>query len=94
MTLRNLNEPRKFSLQAANRRKGMKYMRKYVFLAAAAAAAISTPAFARDGSPYVGLDAGIFFPESKDINGNIDFTNTAITDFGGLDRNGHVQAGL
>ena len=59
------------------------YMRKYLFLAAGAAAAVSSPAVARDGSPYVGIDAGIVFPESKDINGSIDFASPTITDFGG-----------
>ena len=58
-------------------------MRKYMFLAAAAATAIASPALARDGSPYVGIDAGIFYPESKDINGNIDFSSATVTDFGG-----------
>ena len=35
-------------------------MRKYL-LAAAAAAAISSPALARDGTPYVGVEAGVLF---------------------------------
>src|SRR5689334_13317004 len=56
-------------------------MRKYL-LAAVAAAAVSSPAFARDGSPYVGLEGGIVFPESKDVNGSIDFTSATVTDVG------------
>src|SRR6478672_2267528 len=57
----------------------MKYMRKYLFLATIAAAAFASPAAARDGSPYVGVDLGIVFPEDKDVNGSIDFTNNTAT---------------
>mgnify|MGYP003578762880 CR=1 FL=1 len=39
-------------------------MRKYL-LAAAAAAAIATPAVARDNSVYVGIEAGILQPEDQ-----------------------------
>ncbi len=41
-------------------------MRRYL-LAAAALAAIATPAAARDGSPYVGIEAGLLFPKDGDI---------------------------
>src|SRR5690242_6859671 len=58
-------------------------MRKYL-LAAVAAAAVSSPAFARDGSPYVGLEGGIVFPETKDVNGSVDFTNPAVRDIGAV----------
>src|SRR6185437_5330756 len=58
-------------------------MRKVLFLATVAGAVVAAPAAARDGSPYVGLDAGVVLPETKDINGNIDFTNPAVVDFGG-----------
>ena len=54
-------------------------MRKYLFLATIAAAAFASPAAARDGSPYVGVDLGIVFPEDKDVNGSIDFTNNTAT---------------
>ena len=57
-------------------------MRKYL-LAAVAAAAVASPASARDGSPYVGLEGGIVFPETKDINGNATFTDPALTQIGG-----------
>ena len=42
-------------------------MRKYL-LAAVAAAAITSPAAARDGQGYVGIEGGILFP--RDLNGN------------------------
>jgi opacity protein-like surface antigen len=45
-------------------------MRKYLLTAAAAAAFIATPAFA-DG-PYVGLEGGILFPQSTNVDA--DFT--------------------
>src|SRR6185312_5017528 len=52
-------------------------MRKILFLATVAAAAVASPAYARDGSPYVGLEGGIIFPETKDVNGSATFTSTA-----------------
>src|SRR5689334_4344103 len=55
-------------------------MRK-LLLAAAATIAIATPAVARDGSGYVGVDLGALFPKSNQVFGSIDFTNTARTDF-------------
>ncbi|MFN2474413.1 MAG: outer membrane protein, partial [Sphingomicrobium sp.] len=39
-------------------------MRKYL-LAAVAAAVIASPALARDGSPYVGIEGGILFPRNN-----------------------------
>ena len=42
-------------------------MKKYL-LAAAAAAAIATPAVARDGSGYFGVEAGVSFPKDADID--------------------------
>ena len=57
-------------------------MRKILFLATVAAAAVASPAYARDGSPYVGLEGGIIFPETKDVNGSVDFTNPTLIDFG------------
>ena len=47
-------------------------MRKYL-LAAAAAAAIATPAAARDNSGYIGIEGGVLFATNSDIN--IDATN-------------------
>ena len=58
-------------------------MRKSLYLAAtAAAAAVATPAAARDGSPYIGLDLGVVMPETKDVNGSIDFTSATRPDVG------------
>ena len=48
-------------------------MRKYL-LAAAAAAAIATPAAARDGSGYIGVDAGLLLSTHSNIH--IDATNS------------------
>ncbi|HVL79595.1 MAG TPA: outer membrane beta-barrel protein [Sphingomicrobium sp.] len=50
-------------------------MRRYL-LAAAAAAAVATPAVARDGSPYVGIEGGILFPRSQSGDAFVDFTTT------------------
>src|SRR5438270_194078 len=53
-------------------------MRKYL-LAAVAASAVSSPGFARDGSPYVAIEGGINCPENKDVNGSAAFaTRTGI----------------
>src|SRR5437868_1500068 len=54
-------------------------MRKGLLLAAVAVAAVASPAAARDGSPYVGADLGILFPEAKDLNGSVDFTTNTTT---------------
>ena len=42
-------------------------MKKYLF-AAAAVAAIASPAAARDGTGYVGLEAGVFIPQKSDVD--------------------------
>ena len=49
-------------------------MRKYL-LAAVAAAAIATPAVARDGAPYVGVEAGLLMAEDTDFDLTTDFFN-------------------
>ncbi|MEO7365248.1 MAG: outer membrane beta-barrel protein [Sphingomicrobium sp.] len=54
-------------------------MRLYL-LAAVAAAAIATPAVAKDNAGYVGLEGGILFPKSQHMNGTVDFTNPLVTD--------------
>src|SRR5687768_16898797 len=48
-------------------------MRKFL-LAAVAASAISTPALARDGSPYLGVEGGILFPRDLNGNANVDYS--------------------
>ena len=55
---------------------------KKLLLTSAAALVIATPAAATtDNSPYVGIEGGVMWPKSQDIFGNINFTNTATTDF-------------
>ena len=56
-------------------------MRRFL-LAAAATFVVATPAMARDGSGYVGVDAGALFPKNQHVNGTIDFTDPLVTDFG------------
>src|SRR4051794_24547692 len=53
-------------------------MRKYL-LAAAAAVAIASPAAARDGSGYVGIEGGVLFPQSQNLDGAVDFTTNTLT---------------
>ena len=50
-------------------------MRKYLF-AAAAVAAIASPAAARDGSGYVGIEGGILFPKDQDADVFVDYDTT------------------
>jgi opacity protein-like surface antigen len=57
----------------------MNYMRQYL-LAAVAAAAIATPAVAADNAGYVGVEGGILFPKSQNIDGSVNFTNPLVTD--------------
>ena len=54
-------------------------MRRFL-LATAAALVISTPAVARDGSPYVGIEGGLLWPKNVNVNGFIDFTDPAVAD--------------
>ena len=53
-------------------------MRKYL-LAAAAVVAVATPAYARDGSGYFGIEGGILFPKDQDANLDATFTQSAQT---------------
>jgi hypothetical protein len=52
-------------------------MRKYL-LAAVAVAAVSSPAMARDGQPYVGIEGGILFPRESDADVFVDYTSVQI----------------
>lgn len=54
-------------------------MRKYL-LAAVAAAAIATPAFAQDAGPYVGIEGGLLFPKDSDVDADVNFTDPLIND--------------
>lgn len=51
-------------------------MRSLLLAGAAALAVAATPALAKDGSPYVGIEGGILFPQSQDLNGSVTFTDT------------------
>ncbi|HEX6071466.1 MAG TPA: flagellar motor protein MotB, partial [Sphingomicrobium sp.] len=42
-------------------------MRKLYLVSAAALAVVATPAAARDGSGYVGLEGGVLFPRDSSI---------------------------
>ena len=48
-------------------------MKKYL-LAAVAVAAISSPAYARDGQAYVGIEGGIMFPKDQNGDAFVDYT--------------------
>ncbi len=50
-------------------------MRKLMIAAALVSTALATPAVARDGSAYVGIDAGVVKPSSLDLR----FTNSAVS---------------
>ena len=52
-------------------------MRRYL-LAAVAVAAISTPAMARDGQGYVGIEAGIAWVKDQDADVFVDFTTVDV----------------
>jgi opacity protein-like surface antigen len=55
-------------------------MRIYLLAATAAAAIAATPALANDGSPYIGLEAGVTWPKSQHIDAAVDFTDPATPD--------------
>ena len=42
-------------------------MKKYL-LAAVAVTALASPAYARDGQPYFGIEGGILFPKDQDAD--------------------------
>ena len=52
-------------------------MRKYLF-AAAAVAAVASPAAARDGSGYFGVEGGILFPKDQDADIFVDYETTTV----------------
>jgi hypothetical protein len=43
-------------------------MRKLAIAAALASTALATPAFARDHSPYVGIEGGVMWVEDADVD--------------------------
>ena len=52
-------------------------MRKYLF-AATAVAALASPAAARDGSGYFGVEGGILFPKDQDADVFVDYETTQL----------------
>nr|WP_294171067.1 outer membrane beta-barrel protein [uncultured Sphingomonas sp.] len=51
-------------------------MRKTLLASALAVATAATPALARDGSPYIGIEGGVLFPRDLTADATIDFTTT------------------
>src|SRR3954470_16138364 len=62
-----------------SRRKGLP-MRKLFLAGAAAMVVAATPAAARDGSGYIGLEGGVLFPKDQDIDAAINFSDPTVTD--------------
>jgi opacity protein-like surface antigen len=58
-------------------------MRKTLLLTAAALAVVATPAAARDGSGYFGIEGGLLFPKDQDADLNVDYTTTNVVVGGG-----------
>jgi opacity protein-like surface antigen len=56
-------------------------MRKTLLLTAAALAVVATPAAARDGSGYFGIEGGLLFPKDMDIRGEFLSTDPLVPDF-------------
>jgi opacity protein-like surface antigen len=53
-------------------------MRKYLLLAAVAAAAVVSPAYARDNSPYVGVEGGALLPGDTNVDVDALFPTTTV----------------
>jgi opacity protein-like surface antigen len=53
-------------------------MKRYL-LAAAAVTVLASPAYARDGQPYFGIEGGILFPKDQDADVDINYTTTDTT---------------
>ena len=51
-------------------------MRKYLLAATAVAAVVATPAMARDGSVYAGIEGGVLFPKDQDADVFVDYMTT------------------
>ena len=76
MRLSSCNFPVSLQFAGASNRKGVT-MRKILLATTAAVVAVSTPAVARDGSGYIGLDGGILFPQSQSGVFTATFSQTA-----------------
>ena len=51
-------------------------MRKFILLSATALAVAASPAAARDGQPYFGVEGGVLFPRDQDGDIDVDYTTT------------------
>jgi opacity protein-like surface antigen len=49
-------------------------------MAAVAAAAIASPAYAQDSGPYVGIEGGILFPKDTNVAADVNFTDPLLGD--------------
>ena len=58
-------------------------MRKYL-LAGSALLIMATPAAAKDGAGYVGIDAGVVWPNSQDIFGSATFAGPFVCNAAGV----------
>src|SRR5438552_10321698 len=72
-----MQPPDAIGVCAASNRKGVSKMRKLLLATTATLAVVATPAAARDGSGYVGLEGGILFPHSQNGVFTATFTQTA-----------------
>ena len=68
-------------------------MKKYL-LAAVAALSVSSPALARDGAPYVGIEGGFLLPRDLDGDAMVDFTTGPAVPAGPADFDGDFDADL
>jgi opacity protein-like surface antigen len=50
------------------------FMRKFLLLSAAGLAVVASPAFARDGSAYVGIEGGVLLPKDNDADVDVEYT--------------------
>ncbi len=76
----NLPGKRLFGSRHNNPEKGAN-MRKILLLSAAALAVVATPAAARDGSGYFGIEGGVLFPKDMDVEGEFLFEDPETPDF-------------
>ena len=53
-------------------------MRKYLASAALAAIVVSTPAVARDGSGYIGVEAGVVLPRASDADVFVNYSSVNV----------------
>src|SRR5205085_897449 len=51
-------------------------MRTILLATVAGLAVVATPAVARDGSMYGGIEGGVLFPKDQDADLNVDYTTT------------------